>query len=123
MEDRCKNEVKNLIRIIHMYIGDCFIRYEEKNNSKPKYIYEYNNEIRINLENDNFTKWLYNRNIDCVKFLDAELSEYIIKQMDDKNILLQCLPKNVSYDTLKFYDIINVFARYEAEKSLIIKDD
>lgn len=106
-----------------MYIGDCFIRYEEKNNSKPKYIYEYNNEIRINLENDNFTKWLYNRNIDCVKFLDAELSEYIIKQMDDKNILLQCLPKNVSYDTLKFYDIINVFARYEAEKSLIIKDD
>jgi hypothetical protein len=123
MEDRCKNEIQNLIRIIHMYIGDCFIKYEEKNNSKPKYIYEYNNEIRIKLEDDNFTRWLYERGVDCVKILDTELSQYIIEQMDDKNIFLQCLPKNVSCDTLKFYDIVNIFARYEAEKTLIIKDD
>ena len=118
-----QREIKNLIKYLNIYIADIFIEYEKQNGRIFKNINLYNEKIRKNLEDDNFTNWLVGRGVQCDKIQDTELLKYILEQMNNSQIYSSCLLKNTNFEDMSPCDIINTFARYHAEISFIVEDD
>ena len=119
MSSNYRKDIEILIKLIHIYIADIFIEYEKQSGNIPESIYIYNECIYNNIENDKFTTWLYNKGINCNKITDIDLLKYIINQIDENYIAKKYLLEDKTFSP---YLIINTFARYEADKSLIIKD-
>ena len=123
MTNYYQKDTEYLIKYIHIYIADIFIEYEKQTGHIPENIVLYNEKIRKSLEGEQFTNWLVGRGIHYNNIKDTELFKYILNQMDNPQIYSACLSNNTSLSELQPCDIINTFARYDAELSLIIKDD
>lgn len=119
MSKYCKNELNCLKKIIYIYIADNLIEYEKQNGHIVDNIPQYNNIIYKSLENGKFISWLYTKNIDC-NIRDNEFLEYVINQIDKQYISLHYSVNILSYQNLEPCNIIDIFAHYEAEKTLIL---